>query len=403
MFKFAFRNLFRSRGRTALTVGAVVTGVIAIILSGGFAEDTFIQLRESTIHSRLGHLQVYRQGYLEFGQREPLRYVIQEPKQIFDALAPIPEVKEAMARLNFSGLANNGQADLPILGEGVEPDKEARLGTAMMMVDGRALSDRDAMGVVVGEGVAAALQLKPGGYLTVMVSTAEGALNTLEFEVVGVFRTFSKDYDDRAIRIPLAAAQELMATPAVDSVVVLLDATEATDRVVARLTAALAPAGYEVLPWHALADFYNKTVALYERQFGALQLIILIMLVLSVASTINMAVFERTGEFGTLLAMGQRRPHIFALVVLENALLGLLGAALGVALGVLIAAGISGIGIPMPPPPGSNIGYTAHIRIVPWVLAAGALIGAAAALAASLLPARRAARLPVVEALRHNI
>lgn len=403
MFTFAFRNIFRTRGRTALTLGAVVTGVIAIILSGGFVEDTFIQLRESTIHSRLGHLQVYRQGYLEYGQREPLRYVIQEPRQVFDALAPIPEVKAAMARLNFSGLANNGQADLPILGEGVEPDKEARLGTAMMMVAGRALSDRDTMGVVVGEGVAAALQLKPGGYLTVMVSTAGGALNTLEYEVVGVFRTFSKDYDDRAIRIPLAAAQELMATPAVDSVVVLLDATEATDRVVARLTAALAPAGYEVLPWHALADFYNKTVALYERQFGALQLIILVMLVLSVASTINMAVFERTGEFGTLLAIGQRRTHLFALVVLENALLGLLGAALGVALGVLVAAAISGVGIPMPPPPGSNIGYTAHIRIVPGVLAAAAVIGAAAALLASLLPARRAARLPVVEALRHNL
>lgn len=403
MFKFAFRNIFRTRGRTALTLGAVVTGAIAIILSGGFVEDTFIQLRESTIHSRLGHLQVYRQGYLEYGQREPLRYVIEEPRQVFAALAPIPEVKAAMARLNFSGLANNGQADLPILGEGVEPDKEARLGTAMMMVAGRALTDRDTMGVVVGEGVAAALQLKPGSYLTVMVSTAGGALNTLEYEVVGVFRTFSKDYDDRAIRIPLAAAQELMATPAVDSVVVLLDATEATDRVVARLTAALAPAGYQVLPWHTLADFYNKTVALYERQFGALQLIILIMLVLSVASTINMAVFERTGEFGTLLAIGQRRTHLFALVVLENTLLGLLGAALGVALGVLIAAAISEVGIPMPPPPGSNIGYTAHIRIVPGVLAAAAVIGAASALLASLLPARRAARLPVVEALRYNL
>ncbi len=399
MFTFAFRNIFRNRGRTALTLGAVVTGVVAIILAGGFVEDTFVQLRESTIHSRLGHLQVYRQGYLEFGQREPLRYVIQAPGQVLDALAPVPEVKEAMARLNFSGLASNGQADLPILGEGVEPDKEARLGTAMMMVAGRNLADRDAMGVVVGEGVAAALQLAPGGHLTVMVSTAEGALNTLEFEVVGVFRTFSKDYDDRAIRISLAAAQELMATPAVDSVVVLLHATEATDRVAARLEAVLAPAGYQVLPWHALADFYNKTVALYERQFGALMLIILIMLVLSVASTINMAVFERTGEFGTLLAIGQRRSHVFALVVLENALLGVLGATLGVGIG----AAISGIGLPMPPPPGSNIGYVAHIRIVPWVLGAAGAIGATAALAASLLPARRAARLSVVEALRHNI
>jgi putative ABC transport system permease protein len=308
-----------------------------------------------------------------------------------------------MARLNFSGLANNGQADLPIIGEGVEPDKEARLGTATTLVAGRALQDADAFGIAIVEGVATALQLKPGSYLTLMINTPEGALNTLEFEVVGVFRTFSKDYDDRAVRIPLAAAQELLFTPSIHSLVVLLDDTDATDKVASTVRGMLEKQGYEVKPWHELADFYSKTVALYKRQFGALQFIILVMLVLSVASTINMAIFERTGEFGTLLAIGLRRFQIFKLVLLENILLGCLGGALGVAVGVILASVISGAGIPMPPPPGSNIGYVAYIRVVPWVLVAAAIIGMLAAMVAAVLPGRRASRLPVVEALRHNI
>jgi putative ABC transport system permease protein len=163
------------------------------------------------------------------------------------------------------------------------------------------------------------------------------------------------------------------------------------------------PLGYEVKSWQQLADFYNKTVALYQRQFGALQLIILVMLVLSVASTVNMVVYERTGEFGTLLAFGLKRRQIFRLVLLENTLLGLIGGALGVAVGLALAAAISAIGLPMPPPPGSNAAYTASIRIVPWIVGVAALTGAAAATLAAMLPGRRASRLAVVDALRHNI
>lgn len=403
MFKLAFRNIFRNRFRTALTLAAIITGVAAIIISGGFVEDVFVQLRESTIHSRIGHMQIFQQGYIEYGRREPSRYMIEQPEVVMNVVRSIPHVEAAMARINFSGLANNSRADLPIIGEGIEPAEEEQLGTAITIVAGRALQESDTFGAMIGEGVAAALHLRPGSFMTLIVNTAEGALNTFEYEVIGVFRTFSKEYDDRAVRIPLSAAQELMFTQSVHSVVVLLDDTSTTDSVTKALKVRLTSLGYEVKPWYELADFYQKTEALYRRQFGALQFIILVMLVLSVASTINMVVYERTGEFGTMLALGLRQRQIFGLVMLENALLGLLGSLLGFIVGIMLAAIISNIGLPMPPPPGSSIGYTATIRMVPSVLAVAVLTGALAAVIAAVLPARRASRLMVVDALRHNI
>ncbi|MDD5389577.1 MAG: ABC transporter permease [Gallionellaceae bacterium] len=403
MLKLAFRNIFRNRLRTALTLAAIISGVAAIIVSGGFVEDVFIQLSEATIHSRIGHMQVYRKGYLEYGKREPSRYLISDTQPVVAALKSLPHVKNVMTRVNFSGLANNGRADLPVMGEGIESDKEASFGSATTIVAGRQLKDSDAYGVVVGEGVAAALHLRPGGYITLLVSTPEGALNSLEFQVIGVFRTFFKEYDDRAVRIPQAAAQELLYTRAIHSIVVSLDDTSATDQVVSAARAKLGPLGFQVKPWHELAEFYEKTVALYRRQFGALQFIIMVMLVLSVASTVNMAVYERTGEFGTMLALGQRRRKLFQLIMQEYALLGLLGGVAGVVVGVALAAAISSVGIPMPPPPGSNADYTASIRIVPWVLLLAMLTGSAAAVLAAILPGRRAAKLEVVDALRHNI
>jgi len=160
---------------------------------------------------------------------------------------------------------------------------------------------------------------------------------------------------------------------------------------------------HDVRTWVELNDFYDKAVALYTRQFGVLQLIILIMVVLSVANSVNMSVFERIGEFGTMRALGDRASRVFRLILTESALLGLIGAVLGVAGGIVLATAISTVGIPMPPPPNGNVGYTAIIRIVPSVLGMAFVVGLAATLLAALLPALKVSRTPVVDALRANI
>lgn len=401
LFKLALRNIFRQKVRTAMTLAAIVFGVSGLILSGGFVQDIFVQLGEAIIHSQTGHVQVFRQDFLEKGTRQPDRYLIDQPEALARKIAAQPGVAEVTARLNFAGLLNNGKRDLAIIGEGVEPDKEARLGTFLRISAGRQLADSDTFGILIGQGVAHSLGLKPGDSVTLVMNTAEGALNTLDFEVVGTFQSFSKDFDARAVRIPLAAARELMASPGANVLVVTLQRTEDTDTAFAAIRAAL-PAGLDARHWRQLSDFYEKTLQLYDRQFGVLQLIILCMVLLSVANTVNMSAFERLGEFGTLQALGNTRRQVFRLVVAENTLLGIIGATLGVATGILLALAISAIGIPMPPPPNANLGYIAYIRIEPVIVMTAFLIGLAAAAVAALFPARRVSTTPVVEALRQS-
>jgi hypothetical protein len=115
------------------------------------------------------------------------------------------------------------------------------------------------------------------------------------------------------------------------------------------------------------------------------------------------AVFERVGEFGTMMALGNRSMFILRLIVLESALLGLIGSALGVLIGIGLALGISAIGIPMPPPPNASMGYEALIRVVPQVLLAAAAVGLGAPVLAAVIPAIRVIRVPVAQALRANV
>jgi putative ABC transport system permease protein len=403
MISLALRNVIRQKAHTAMTLAAIVFGVVGLILAGGWVNDIFVQLAEALIHSQSGHLQVYKSGFYAAGSRSPEKYLIAEPDAIKQRVTGLAGVENVMARLNFSGLLNTGRSDLPILGEGVEPDKEAQLGSFISFVAGRQLTDKDTFGVLVGSGVAHGLKLKPGDRVTLLANALEGALNSLDLEVVGVFRSFSNDYDARAVKIPLAAAQELLGTKGANALVITLKATADTDRVAASLKGDLVPAGMEVKTWVELNDFYEKTVELYRRQFGFLQLIILIMVLLSVTNSVNMSVFERVGEFGTMMALGNRSGEVFRLIVTESVVLGLVGGALGVLLGVGLALVISSIGIPMPPPPHGSVGYTAHIQILPLSLLISFAIGFAATVLAVLLPARRVSRIVVVEALRQNI
>lgn len=400
---FAIRNVFRQRARSAATLAAISLGVMGLILAGGFVQDIFIQLGEAIIHSQSGHLQVSRQGYREGRTRAPESYLIDQPDELTKQLASEAGVQLTLARLGFAGMINNGKRDLGIVGEGVEPSAEAKLGTYLRYVEGRALADTDADGIALGQGVAKSLGLKVGDRVNLIISLAQGAVNTLDFEVVGVFQSFSKDFDARAVRIPLSAARSLMDHRSAHLIVLLLEHTDDTDLVLASLRQKLAPGGYEVASWRDLSDFYDKTLQLYDRQFGVLRLIILLMVLLSVANSVNMTLFERTREFGTLLALGDRSGRVFRLIMTESVFLGLFGGALGMLLGCLAGWIISAIGIPMPPPPNANIGYTAFIRLLPGdVLTAGA-IGLIATVLAAVMPARRASRMPVVDALRQGV
>lgn len=403
MLKLALRNVLRQKLRTGMTLAAIVLGVVGLILTGGFVQDVYFQLGEALIHSQSGHLQVSRAGFQAQGTRSPEKFLLDQPDALAALLLKQPEVEEVMSRVNFSGLVSNGRNDWPIIGEGVEPDKEARLGTFVKLVGGRQLEKGDLYAVVLGEGVAHALKLKIGERITLVLNTADGALNSLEFELVGTFQSFSKDYDARAARIPLAAAHELLGTQGVNSVVVALKRTQDTRRVADAVARQLDLKQLEVKTWEELNDFYENTVALYQRQFGVLQFIILVMVLLSVANSVNMSVFERVGEFGTMMALGNRSTVVMRLVVTENIVLGLFGGIIGVVLGLLLAWLISAIGIPMPPPPNANIGYTAQIRLSPSTLAIGFAVGFFATVLAALIPARRVSRTPVVDALRQNV
>lgn len=402
LLTLALRNVVRQRRRSAAELLAVSLGVASILLAGGFVRDIFDQLAEAIIRSGVGHLQVAKQGYFAHGSRSPEQYLIDEPDRWAAQIAAQPGVTSVSRRIVFSGLLSNGRSDLAVAVEGIEPEQEARLGTFVRVEQGRRLEKQDQFGAAVGEGVAQSLKIRPGSAVNLVVSTAGGAMNAMDLQIVAVQKSFSREYDARAVQVPLPAAQQLLATAGVNALVVSLAETGSSPAATQALRAALEPHGLEVRSWRQISDFYDSAAELYARQFGILQLIILLMVLLGVVNTVSGTIFERTGEFGTMRALGNRDRGVLAVILVEGVILGTVGSLLGVAVGSMIAAAVSYVGIPMPPPPSSDFAYVARITVEPSLILRAFLIGLVATILGTAPAAIRASRIPVAEALRKS-
>ncbi len=401
-FSLAFRNVVRQRRRSAIAIGAVAFGITALILASGFIEWIFMDFRESTIQSQLGHLQIVKPGYHDAGKADPYAYLLPEAVPELEAPNEPRKIKTVAPRLSFSGLISHGDATLSFIGDGVSPAEESMFRKGVQVSSGTNLSADEPLAIIMGEGLARNLGVKVGDKVVLLANTATGGTNAVEVSVRGLFSTVTKAYDDAALRVPIGTARTLLRTKGSHVWIVLLNETSDTDRMLEKLRGKLPPDKFEVVPWHKLADLYNKTATLFTKQIQGIRLIIGLIILLSISNTMTMSVMERISEIGTCMALGVKRIGILRLFVSEGLLLGLFGGMLGLLTGSGVAAMISAIGIPMPPPPGMSHGYTGAILVTPRIALDAFVLAVGTTLVASLYPAWTASRKQIVDALRHS-
>jgi putative ABC transport system permease protein len=398
----AARNTVRHKTRSLIALASIAFGVVALLLAGGFIEWTFWALRESTIQTGLGHIQVTRPGFHQAGRADPGRYLLPAEGPELDVVRQAPSVRILDQRLVIAGLASSGDTTVGFTGEADTPDAGPRI-SSILPVTGSNLSPDDAAGVLLGRGLAAALGVQPGDTVSFIVNLPNGGINAVDGRVRGTFATGVRAYDDNAVRMPLELGRRLTRVRGSHLWVIGLGDTDADPaQTVQALRRALPEQRFQVATWDELSDFYGKAVTLLSRQIDVLAVLMGLVIVLSITNTLTMNVLERTGEIGTLRALGNSRWRVLGLFVLEGVLLGLAGAIIGLVVGYIAAKALSYVGIPMPPPPGRDDGYTARILLDPMQAVRALAVATVSTALASLYPAWTAARLPIVDALRHN-
>ncbi len=409
--RLALRNLLRQRRRTALTLLVVVAGFLALSLAGGFMAQTFQGLSDGAIRGGLGHLQILPPGALDGDEAQSLEKALPNGEALAATLRRDPAVAEVLPRIQFMGLLSNGPRSVAFLGTAVDPVLEPRhMATTEALKDGAKApggagsrwlaADPAAREVLLGVGLARAMGATVGSSLTLMSTTRDGALNAVDVEVVGLQDLGLRELNDRFLTVSLGTATQLMdAGPARSRLSVILKRPGTVEAEQARLQTLLP--GASVKPWFELASFYRQVKLLYFAIFGFMGLVLFLVVLLATANTLLMSVMERVREFGVLRAMGLQPRQLLVLLQWEGAFLGLLGSALGLAATLVLRAGLNALHLQMPAPPGTSHGYELNIHLVPAVYLLVALGLQATLQISALFPGLKAARLRIVEALRH--
>jgi putative ABC transport system permease protein len=397
--RFAVANTRRNRRRSLTTLAITALGCAGLLLAGGFALYTYQGLEQMAARST-GHLIVAHPEAFTKDEDTPLQHGLDDVPALTRRLLADPAVRQVLPRVDFSGLISNGDKSTVMVAVGIDPDAEfAVKGPFLKVTAGRVLGRDDHAAVMLGERLARSLKTTPGSSLTLLASTVDGALNALDVTVQGIVATGVPEMDARLVYTDVATAQQLLGSQRVSSLGVFLDRMASTGPAQARLGPQLP--GLAVQTWLDQATFYKSVRALYHRIFGALGLVIAVIVVFVVANAMAMSVIERTREVGTLRALGTEPHELLTSFAIEGWVLGSAGALVGSVVALAVTAALLVFPVEMPPAPGRNVGYPLQIAIEPWLYGGVLLATMVLSMLVSALAARRTVRQPVVQALAH--
>jgi len=398
----AWRNLWRNRRRTLFTAGGIAFACVLLMFSRSLQLGSYKGMVDAATDMLSGHIQIQHR---EFMDDPSLEYAVPEADSLALRLSHSPEVLIAAPRAQAFALLSVGEKSFGAQVLGVDPAAELQLSTLPgAVVQGHYLAGPgDAL---VGQALARNLGAGVGDELLILGSGREGGVAALALTIAGIFDTGQAELDRGLVQVSLQDFREgfYMNGEAHQVVIKLRDVDSAT-ALTARINAAL-PAPLVARSWQELLPDVVQGIALDRISSMLFYSILTLIVLFSIVNTFIMTVFERTREFGMMLAIGMRPWRIIAMLQLEALWQALLGGLLGALLAAPILAWLIRSGIPaadiadLAP----NVLLPSHIRgafawgqlaVIPLIFVLGCQL-------AALIPGLRVLRLRPVEALREN-
>ncbi len=459
--KLAVRNLIRNRRRSLTTIFAMVIGMIALLLFGGFISSIYFGLQTGIVQSQ-GHLHVYKEGHLEYGSSRPADYYIEDYKDVINKINSDALLKQSIEVItpvvSLAGIAGNYSADSSktFIGSGVIPSDKNKMSLwdkhkLGMKQEPLALSDNVITQGVVGLGMAKMLNLceslhieecedqtiesiegeldeqilslqslaeegqkkqnKPsdGTQIDLLASTGKGAPNVVSLSIIKAQKMPNKVLDDSYVTMHLEQAQKLVFdnSSRVSSIIIQLKDSEMIEATQAHLIKLLSESGFkqtfEVKNFTEFNTEFFQVVNMFVVIFIFIALMISLVVLFTTVNTLTMSVMERISEIGSLRAMGLRRSAVRWQFLLEGAVIGIAGATLGVIISIILTQIFNLSGFSWSPP-GSVESRDLKILLFanPYLLTGTWVLMAMVATVSSLLPARYASKMNIVNAIRNH-
>lgn len=406
--QLAWRNLWRNRRRSILSICGIAFAAAILVLVLSFQANQYQLMLRSAVNSGTGYLQVMAE---DFRDDAHMWLVLEDPAAIESALRAEPRVVQTTPRSEGFSLFASDDHSIGALVIGVRAETEPGVTNVVPTVrEGAFLGSEDFDVMVIGSLLARNLGVGVGGEITILGSARDGSVAAGRVRIKGIFESGQNELDRSLGYVPLEYFDEVFRMDgAVHRIVVRADGLWWLGELAQRLTGMLRESHPGAHPpvawtWNDLLPGLLDAIKL-DFAFAVVMYSILVLVVaFSILNTFIMAVFERTREFGVMMAIGTTPGRLVRVVMIESVMLAWLGALAGVVLGSLVTMWLARVGIDFGKEAGDYMAqYGLPPRVHPELSVATAVIGPSivfvVTIFSALLPALRVQRMRPVEAI----
>lgn len=400
--RLAWRNIWRHKRRTIIIVLAMSLTLALMMFYDGLMYGFTDAIYGNAVKVLGGNIQVHAEGYRAEANSNPL-FPLTDPQAVVKAAESNPLTLAATQRIHTGGLVTSREGAFSVGIIGVEPEKEMKVNLIGQNVkEGRNLTSDDLDSVLLGKGLADAMDVKVGDRVTLVGRSQHEQMHQRTMTVVGIFDLGLGDIEKQSVYISLGEAQALYQVQGATEVAIFLDKLGQEADVINAMKPNLP--GYEIESFQAN---YPDLASAINTKGGVMNVFSVIIIAIAGVGILNlllMAVYERTREIGVLGAMGLKPNQISLLFILEGIMIGMVGIAVGIVFGLAINGYLMKVGLDFGSMT-SAASYMALIqsRVYPTLgveklLMRASMIAIISALAA-LIPAVEAGRREPAEAL----
>ncbi|HOO89729.1 MAG TPA: ABC transporter permease, partial [Syntrophales bacterium] len=337
--KMAWRNLWRNPRRSILTIAAIAFASLLLVFMLSWQFGSYETMIDSSVRIHTGHLQVQAEGYQD---KKSMRLVVSDPAAVGNVLDKNPEVAAYTYRANAFSLVSSKERTYGVIVVGIDPDREAKVSTLKKLIrQGSYLSENETDQALVGELLARNLQIGVGDELVVLGQGRDGSIAATVVTVRGIYRSGMDEFDRSSIQIPLAYFQDVYnMRGAVHEVVVLGKSLkyvpEIKKTVAADIKGIKNKEALVDLDWMELMPGLIEAIKMDLYSGFIFYIILIIVVAFSILNTFLMTIFERTKEFGVLMAIGTTPGRLCKLLMIESTIMTIAGIIAGIILGSLV-------------------------------------------------------------------
>ena len=333
-----WRNIWRNPRRSILTILAIVFATMLLVFMLSWQFGSYDTMINTAVKVHTGHVQVQAEGYRD---RMDIWLVVPDPDAVSRVLGDIPEIEAYTVRANAFSLVSSEDRTYGVLLIGIDPEKEAKVSTLQKLIRrGEYLAKNDSNAALVGELLAENLKADIGDELVILGQGRDGSVAASVLTVKGIFSSGEDKFDRSSIHMPLEYFQEVFSMRgAVHEVVVLGRSLDAVETIEAKLKRGIEVVddhkAMAVLDWMDLMPGLVQSIKMDLVSALIMYAILIVVVAFSILNTFLMAIFERTREFGVLMAMGTTPGRLMRFLIFESVTITLIGIILGIIFGSL--------------------------------------------------------------------